>query len=323
MKKIFFIGDVALDEYYQADYFPKIKEKIIVHTLPAQMGGSIANAACVFQSMGNSPYFLTALNSGDITQRLLKNLNESGINTDYMVFDDSIPDSKCIIILAENEHTVFIPTLALQEIMIDEKTLAELCGCDYLYTNFIEIAPLKCGNRNAADILKLLKENGVKVWCDLDWAEYIEGEESFFPYIHTAFLNEQGAEALSERYGAEWKEKFFDAGVSIIVLTEADKGCSIYLNGEEPVKVDGIKVEVTDVTGAGDTFGSAFMHAVMRSSDMRLCAEFANFAAARAVTGMGARFGAVCGDDLKEFIAEHGGDVKKYEVFLKNCVKDI
>ena len=55
MKKIFFIGDVALDEYYQADYFPKIKEKIIVHTLPAQMGGSIANAACVFQSMGNSP----------------------------------------------------------------------------------------------------------------------------------------------------------------------------------------------------------------------------------------------------------------------------
>ncbi|MCI8631544.1 MAG: hypothetical protein HFG67_04620, partial [Firmicutes bacterium] len=81
MKKIFFIGDVALDEYYQADYFPKIKEKIIVHTLPAQMGGSIANAACVFQSMGNAPYFLTALNSGSITQRLLRNLNESGINT--------------------------------------------------------------------------------------------------------------------------------------------------------------------------------------------------------------------------------------------------
>ena len=317
MKKIFFIGDVALDEYYQADYFPKIKEKIIVHTLPAQMGGSIANAACVFQSMGNSPYFLTALNSGSITKRLLKNLNESGVNTDYMVFDDSIPDSKCIIILAENEHTVFIPTLALQEIIIDESTLAELCSCDYLYTNFIEIAPLKCGDKNASDILKMLKENGVKVWCDLDWAEYIEGEEGFIPYIHTAFLNEQGAEALNERYGSEWKQKFFDEGVSVIVLTEAENGCSIYQNGKEPIKVEGIEVEVTDVTGAGDTFGSAFMHAVMRADDLRLCAEYANFAAARAVTGIGARYGAVQGDNLKRFIAEHGGDAERYAVFLR------
>jgi len=317
MKKIFFIGDVALDEYYQADYFPKIKEKIIVHTLPAQMGGSIANAACVFQSMGNAPYFLTALNSGSITQRLLRNLNESGINTDYMVFDDSIPDSKCIIILAENEHTVFIPTLALQEIMIDEKTLSALCACEYLYTNFIEIAPLKCGDKNAADILKLLRANGVKVWCDLDWAEYIEGEEEFFPYIHTAFLNEQGAEALTERYGADWKEMFFAKGVSVIVLTEAENGCSIYRSGEEVIKVNGIKVDVTDVTGAGDTFGSAFLHAVMRSSDMRLCAEYANFAAARAVTGMGARYGALRGDELAVFINEHGGDAEKYSVFLQ------
>ena len=45
MSRIFFIGDVSLDEYYQAEYFPKIKEKILVKTLPAQMGGSIANAA--------------------------------------------------------------------------------------------------------------------------------------------------------------------------------------------------------------------------------------------------------------------------------------
>ena len=41
-KTVFFIGDVAMDEYYSAPYFPKIKEKILVQTLPAQMGGMIA-----------------------------------------------------------------------------------------------------------------------------------------------------------------------------------------------------------------------------------------------------------------------------------------
>jgi ribokinase len=42
-----FVGDVALDEYYRADYWPTIKDKAIVHALPAVPGGMIANAACV------------------------------------------------------------------------------------------------------------------------------------------------------------------------------------------------------------------------------------------------------------------------------------
>ena len=65
---VFFIGDVALDEYYEAPYFPKIKEKIIVHTLAPQMGGSIANAACVFSGYDRKerPHFMTALNTGSI-----------------------------------------------------------------------------------------------------------------------------------------------------------------------------------------------------------------------------------------------------------------
>ena len=32
-ERVFFVGDVATDEYYQAPYFPSIKEKIIVHAL--------------------------------------------------------------------------------------------------------------------------------------------------------------------------------------------------------------------------------------------------------------------------------------------------
>lgn len=316
MKKVFFIGDVALDEYYQADYFPKIKEKIIVHTLPSQMGGSIANSAVVFKALGNETNFFTALNSGAITQKLLKDLGDIGIETEHMVFDDSIPDAKCIIILAENEHTVFIPTLALQRIDIRDETMEALRTCDYIYTNFCEILPVKYKGMDATGVLEQLRPCRTKIWCDVDCAELSDAEASLFSYIDVVLANEKGEENLGKRYGKDWKQKLFDKGLALIVVTRAEGGCSLYKNGEKEIVVPGVKVAVKDVTGAGDTFGSSLLHACMRSDDLELCAQFANYMAARAVTGMGARYGAASADVIRRFITEHGGIASRFDVFL-------
>lgn len=37
-----FVGDVALDEYYEVQRFPAVKEKVGTRMLPAQMGGMVA-----------------------------------------------------------------------------------------------------------------------------------------------------------------------------------------------------------------------------------------------------------------------------------------
>ena len=316
MEKVFFIGDVALDEYYQADYFPKLKEKIIVHTLPAQMGGSMANAACVFAALGNQPGFLTALNSGAITQQLMRGLHEAGISTEHMVFDDSIPDAKCLIILAENEHTVFIPTLALQRIDISEAAFTALRECDYIYTNFCEIRPLRCGERDVYSLLSELLEHGTRIWCDLDCADLSDEEVRLFPFMDAIFINEKGAENLEKRYGAGWKQELFSQGVRIITETQAENGCVISTSAGEAAAIPGVSVEVEDVTGAGDTFCSSFLHGYIRSGDIRRAGEFANYVAARAVTGLGARYGVTDAGTLRRFIDEHGGSSADFEDFF-------
>lgn len=316
MANVFFIGDIALDEYYQTDYFPKLKEKVIVHTMPAQMGGSMANAACVFKKLGNNTEFLTALNSGAITQYLMKGMKEEGIGIEHMVFDDSIPDAKCIIILAENEHTVFIPTLALEKIEIREETLHALEESDYIYSNFCELRPIRYGDMKAPEVLKQIKKNGAELWVDLDCAELSEEEVELFSHVDVAFVNEMGENNLKKRYGNNWKEELFEKGVSILVVTQAENGCSLYTKNGEEEHVPGVKVTVRDVTGAGDTFGSSFLHAYIRNKDLKRCAEFANYVAARAVTGIGARFGVADTEKVRNFIKEHGGDVDRYCEFL-------
>lgn len=311
---VFFVGDVALDEYYETDRFPGLKEKVIVRTLPAQTGGMIANAACVYAGYGAKTKFMTALNSGPVSQRLLADLASKGIDLEHMVCDDSLPDAKTIIILAEGEHTVFIPTLGIQRIEITPEALDDLCRAKHIYSTFCEIAPLRCGDMGVRGILAKARANGCGWWCDLDVADIGEDEHWLLESVKVLFLNELGLRNI--RNNANEKETvayLFSKGIEMIIVTLAGEGCRVYVNGEN-FHVPGIKVEPVDVTGAGDTFCSSFLFAFDRTSDLRLAAEFANFAAARSVTVMGARAGACGIDAVLDFIGESGGDPLRFAV---------
>lgn len=316
MAEVFFIGDVALDEYYQTDYFPHLKEKVIVHAMPSQMGGSIANAACVFSAAGNHPHFLTALNNGPISRMLIDGLRAAGIDTTDMVYDDSLPDAKCIIILAENEHTVFISTLGIETIRINENTYRRLCEGDYIYSNLCEVAPLYYNGKKGKELLNTIRANGTKLWCDLDCANLSPEEIELLDCLDAAFLNEAGEEKMERLFGVDWKKQLFDRGLSLLVVTKAERGCAVYLPDKSVLRISGISVPVSDVTGAGDTFGSNFLHAWLRSGNILLSAEYANYAAARAVTGIGARYGAVQVKEVLRFIAENGDDPERFHCML-------
>ncbi|MEG1873921.1 MAG: carbohydrate kinase family protein, partial [Ruthenibacterium sp.] len=312
--QVTFLGDVALDEYYSAPYFPKIKEKILVKTLPAQMGGMIANAACTFASYGTKPVFLAALNEGAVSQRLCANLNECGVDT-QIVWDNALPDSKTIIILAEDEHTIFIPTMGIETIELSEETVQKLCASQYLYSTFCELRPIRCGEKNVLAVLEDIVKSGCKLWCDLDVAEIEDTDEAMFRFVDTLFINEMGLESLTKRAQGEAAQWLFDKGIQTIVVTLAENGCTVLQADGTSVSVDGIQVPVVDVTGAGDTFCSSFLYASLHSKDVRLCAEFANFAAAQAVTKMGARSGAVGSKAVLDFIAVQGGDIVRFAPF--------
>ena len=308
----FFIGDVALDEYYKAPYFPKIKEKIVVHSLKSEVGGMIANAASIFSSYRGKAYFLAMLNSGPVTQFLCEALRKGGIDTSYVQYDDNLPDSKTIIILAENEHTVFIPTLGLQRFEISQEVVERLCGAKYIYSNIVEARPLCYGELKAVDILRKARGAGAKIVFDLDVGEMEVEDEALLYEVDILFLNELGLRRFSAKGSIESTiEKLLGYGIQTVVVTLAEKGAKVYTK-KCNVSVDGIKVDVTDVTGAGDTFCSSFIFALDKTNDLELSAIFANAAAARSVTMMGARSGMASVDTILDFLEEKGYDREKF-----------
>jgi ribokinase len=321
---ITFIGDVALDEYYQADYFPKIKEKIMVNALKPEMGGMIANAASVFASYGGrgrgiTVTFMAALNSGAISKKLCENLNQIGIETS-IVWDDTLSDSKTIIILAENEHTVFIPTLNLQKFELSEKAYETLTKSNFIYSNIVELKPLQYRGLGVKDIFGSLVKKGVQLWCDIDVADFESTDDYILDFAHTIFMNEMGVEHLKERLNTDVVSWLFQKGVQLVIVTKAENGCSVYSSGGATVNVAGIPVKVKDVTGAGDTFCSSFLYSYIKTNDVTVSAEFANFAAARAVTIQGARSGSVDVKTVIDFIKKHDGNEERFLALLKGVV---
>ena len=317
-ERVFFVGDVATDEYYQAPYFPSIKEKIIVHALKPQMGGMIANAACVFASYGVPAQFMTALKPSENSRNLCAGLERAGLDTTHMVWDESLPESKTIVILAEDEHTVFIPTMGITRIDIPAETLEALRDADYVNSNFWEIAPLAAGDLSGLDLLLDLKAHGTKIWCDLDVAELGPGHQRLLSALDVVFVNEVGEKNLANHLGGDPITALHELGVRMVVVTRAEQGASVYMANHVPLEVEGWPVEVVDVTGAGDTFCSSFLYANLCSDDIELCARFANAAAARAVCGMGPRSGAVGATSVLDFMSQRGVDITPFQVFLRN-----
>lgn len=81
----FFIGDVALDEYYAAECWPGVADKDFIYELPAECGGSIANAAVVHAALGGATDFISLLKESALSERLIADLNANGVATGPML----------------------------------------------------------------------------------------------------------------------------------------------------------------------------------------------------------------------------------------------
>lgn len=297
-----FVGDVALDEYYRADYWPTVKDKAIVRALPAVPGGMIANAACVAAALGMQVKFLAMLNSGAITQQLLADLHQRGIDTSLVMFDETLPDAKCMIFLIEDEHTVIIPTMGITHIEITPAQLDVLAHADVIYSTPVEFDVLHCGAMDSMAIRAHCRAHGAQLVFDLDVDYFKDGDEMRYQHLDVVLFNEVGFDSYrGDLAMSAAAQRLLSYGIAVVVVTHAAQGCTVYTR-DETQHVPGFAVDVVDVTGAGDTFGGSFVYARAMEKTLADAARFANATAAICVAGLGARSGAVARDVVEAML---------------------
>ncbi|HHY42190.1 MAG TPA: carbohydrate kinase family protein [Thermoanaerobacterales bacterium] len=303
-KYVVAIGPNAIDEYYRCDNWPKIGDKCFMEYIKAVPGGMIQNAASIMAGYGMTVYSLDILGKDEYTSVILDDLKSHGVQTDYMDICDDIKNTKTYIILSEDERTIFIVSNKKPKISIDDRKKDLLFGSSYVYTTIKDMKNVE----DDINLIKQLKSQGVKIFFDVENESFDDPEKDsfYFENANVLVFNESGFEKYrGEKAPEEIYKDLFAKGVEIIVTTLGSKGC-VVRTPNWAGEFSGIKVDVKDTTGAGDTFNATFLYGLLEGWSIEKAAKYANFAAARSIMYFGPKGGIAPIKAIEEFI-------KKYE----------
>ena len=300
-----FIGDVALDEFFRPSQWPATGTKIDLFPVSTETGGMIANAAAVYAGFGENARFLWAMNDTSLTDALLADLEDQGVDTSLVVRQPGLADSRNIIVLTDGEHTVLTPALGLDTIDLSDDALDILGAARYVYTAIGDLRSLRHAGRSAAHVIDTLRGAGARLVLDLDVANLRPGDDDLVARADLLFFNRVGFDRYCDgRPGSRVIDELLAGAAGVVVVTLGRHGCHVAA-ADDRFDIEGIPVDVVDVTGAGDTFGAAFIHALNHDPDLRAAATFANAAAARAVMKVGARAGIASDADIVSLLHPH------------------
>ncbi len=300
-KYVVAVGPVCIDEYYSADAWVAEGDKGVVRPETNTVGGMIPNAACVFAGYGVKTYFFDVMNDGPLSQQMLQNLREYHLDVSPVYFDNTMSDSKCIIVLTPGDRTILVANSNKPSVKLSGERLELFRGASYIYTTVGDFA----GFQDAVELADDLKAHGVQLVFDIERSNFDKTGEELFKRADVLFFNQYGFEKYCDGENAQAVyQRLFDWGVKIITVTLGKDG-SYTKTPTDEARAYAIDLPVVDPTGAGDTFNSSFVRCILEGMDIHKAAEFANMAASYSVTQMGPKGGVSSVEHIEEMLKQH------------------
>lgn len=293
------VGSPCIDEYYELNAPPIMGEKTLGTFLGNKVGGMISNAATIVASYGLETALIDTLNHSPSSTRLVDGLRSMNVDSSLISYDDMLADAKCIILLCKGERTILVIKNNKHHLLFNQTQIDAICASKVLYSTICDMAEYD----NADAVQQMARKHNVKVVFDVEENTLAPKADSL-PFLRESsvlFVNESGVQALLRRYGEKILCSFVEHG-TIVVKTLGARGCSVMGPGKDEFLSPAFPVKPVDTTGAGDTFNSSFVYGLLQGWTLERCARFANGAASRAITFMGAQSGACGVKAVNEFI---------------------
>jgi fructokinase len=150
--------------------------------------------------------------------------------------------------------------------------------------------------KNHRDRATIVLDPNVRPALTPDKAAFMKSLESWIKLTHILKISSQDLDWLypNEPYDKAAKV-YLELGAPFVLITDGDKGVTLYRKGRDALHVAAPKVTVVDTVGAGDTFTGSLMVALLEYQDLKLSDDdwrkvlsFATHAAAFNCTRAGA-----------------------------------
>ncbi|MGN1408952.1 MAG: ribokinase [Eubacteriales bacterium] len=251
-------------------------------------GGKGANSAVAFARMGADCVFQCKLGRDSNAKRLLSFYQREGIDTRYILEDESAPTGLASILVEDNgKNRIIVYPGANMNMSAADIEEGFTCYPDALYLQ------LEIPDDAVIEAARRANEEGIPVFVDagparLDFPLSKLGKVEIFSPNESETRIFTGITPISEESSLRAAIKL--AGMvdaKYIVIKLGAKGAFVY-DGREYYVIPAEKVEAVDTTAAGDVFTAVMTYVYLSNKNIISAVKYATCAAAISVTKAGA-----------------------------------
>lgn len=281
--------------------FDQVEKLVDGYTL--EMGGSCCIFACQAAKLGMRVAILGRVGDDDFGRLILHRLQESGVDTRFMVVDPQLKTGVGVALSQGNDRAIltYLGTLnALQPEDVRDEHLAAARhlhhGSYYLQTGVLPALP---------DIFQRAKALGLSISLDPNWdpgEEWASNLAELYALTDIFLPNDQEALRISRQsdldLAAAW---FLKRGVRTLAIKQGRKGSRVHAGGaawDAPVE----PVSGGDSVGAGDSFDAGFLAGILRGLPIRQSLEIATICGRSVASRVGGLAGQPHWEDVSRLI---------------------
>ena len=300
--KVLCIGHSSWDITVPVDDYPTENVKYRFNEKYAAGGGPAGNAAYLLGKWGVDTVIATSIGSDDYGTKIKKEFQSVNVNTDYVEtsYEKDTSFSFILVNKKNGSRTVFNVTsehLPLKKLTYEfTPDIILTDGHDYAtsqnaiskYPHAISVIDAGRPVQEVIELCKYIKY----IVCSKEFAETVTG-------LKMDFNNPQ---TLVNVY-TKLQNKYPNSN---IVITLESHGALYQVNNQIKI-MPGLKCNVVDTTGAGDTFHGAFVYGLANNFDMEKVITLANIAAGLSVQKMGSRLAIPALSDVLDYYTKKMG----------------
>ena len=253
-------------------------------------GGSVANSIVGLSQLGNDVGFIGKVNDDDLGQKYENGLRKERVNFLYSKKKEPIPTGTCLILITpDSERTMctFLGTAGkVNDKDVDSEQIkkAEITFLEgYLWD---EGEPKKAFDKAILNSNKVAMSLSDLFCVERHKAKFLELVKNKLDII---FANEQEILSLIG-------SKSFDDAITFgknlnknIVITRGEKGAIAVNKGEVVECAAEKKLNIIDLTGAGDLFAAGYLHGVINGMNIKDCLHKGTDLSSKIIQKIGAR----------------------------------
>ncbi len=282
-------GALNLDVIYNVDKIPSADEEGFIKNVSYHPGGSAANTIVALSRVGVKTAYIGKVGNDDAAEILLQDFESEGVDTRFVIRSDGRSGKAIILVDDDGNRAILVDPGVNDTIKLTELNLDEVTEYGHIHlTSFI----CKNGLESFYSQKRIVSEfESVSFDPGMIYVE--RGLDELMDILKrtTVFLpNKAEIEML---FGTDYitaAEECISLGIDVVAVKMGGEGCWIKTRDGE-VKVEPLKVEVVDTTGAGDAFNAGFLYAYLSGMDIERCGKLGNYFAAMCIGKYGARDG--------------------------------